>query len=78
MPKTTPNDPRIKIKDLKKFIFIIKIHTKAIVSSKTIILTLSKLPKPMKTDRSSVVELDSLNITSIALPECPFMPKQGP
>ena len=53
-------------------------HATVSVSSKSFILTLHQLPKPIKTDRSSVVDLDTLNIISIALLECPFMPKQGP
>ena len=36
------------------------------------------MAKPIKTDRSSVVDLDSLNIMSVALLKWPFVPKQGP
>ena len=43
-----------------------------------IILTLLKLLKPIKTDRKSIVDQYSLNITSVAPLGCPFMPKQGP
>ena len=43
-----------------------------------IIFTLLYLLKTIKTDRKSIVDLDSLNITSVALLRCPFMPKQGP
>ena len=42
-----------------------KIHTKPKFLSKTNILTLLKLPTPIKTDRTSIVDLDSLNITSV-------------
>ena len=78
MSKTTPNDPRIKIKNRKKICFFIKIHTKAVFSSETIILTLLKLLKPMKTDRKSIVDSGSLDITSGSRLKWPFMPKQGP
>merc|ERR1711953_139399 len=65
--------PGIKIRNQKK---IINNHIKVIVSSKmTILLWLLKL---LKTDRKSIVDLDSLNITSVAPLGCPFMPKQGP
>ena len=53
-------------------------HAKAVCSSKTIILTLLPLRKPIKTDRKLIVDLDSLYITSVAPLGCPFMPKQGP
>ena len=79
MPKTTPNDPRIKIQIRKKtFNFSMKNHTKAIFSSETIILTLLKLLKPIKTDRKSIVDSGSLDITSGSRLKWPFMPKQGP
>ena len=78
MLKTTPNDPQNKIKKRNKFKFSIKIHTKPIFSSKTTILPLLKLLKPIKTDRKSIVDLGSLDITSVALLGCSFMPKQGP
>ena len=78
MPKTSPNDPRIKIKNRKKSNFSIKIHTKVIISSKTTILTLLKLLKPIKTDRKSIVDSGSLDITSGSRLKWPFMPKQGP
>ena len=66
------------MKNRKTFQRFVKNHTKAICSSKATILTLLPLLKPIKTDRSSVVDLDSLNITSIALLKCPCMLKQGP
>ena len=43
-----------------------------------IILTLLKLLKPIKTDRKSIVDSGSLDITSGSLLKWPFMPKQGP
>ena len=42
------------------------------------ILTLLKLLKPIKTDRKSIVDSGSLDITSGSLLKWPFMPKQGP
>ena len=78
MPKTSPNDPGIKIKNRKKNHFFIKSHIKVIISSKMTILTLLQHLKPIKTDRKSIVDQDSLNITSVAPLRCPFMPKQGP
>ena len=45
--------------------------------SNTTILALLKLLKLIKTDRKSVVDLDSLNFTSVSLLGCPFMPKQS-
>ena len=62
----------------KKSIKCINNRTRALFLSKTIILTLLKLLKPIKTDTSSVVDLDSLNIMSVALLKWPFVPKQGP
>ena len=56
-----------KVKDIQN-LYVVKNHH----------LTRLPLLKPIKTDRSSVVDLDSLNMTSITLLECPFMPKQGP
>ena len=56
----------------------IKNRIKDIISSKIIILTLRKRLKPIKTDRKSTVDQDSLNITSVAPLGCPFMPKQDP
>ena len=50
-------------------------HIKAIISAKMIILTLLSRLKPLKTDRKSIVDQDSLNITSVAPLGCPFMPK---
>ena len=47
-------------------------------SSKTTILTLLKLLKPIKTDRKSIVDSGSLDITSGSRLKWPFMPKQGP
>ena len=41
-------------------------------------LTLLKLLKPMKTDRKSIVDSGSLDITSGSRLKWPFMPKQGP
>ena len=43
-----------------------------------IILTLLQHLKPLKTDRKSIVDQDSLNITSVATLGCPFMPKEDP
>ena len=43
-----------------------------------IILTLLEHLKPIKTDGKSIVDQDSLSITSVAPLGCPFMPKQGP
>ena len=34
--------------------------------------------KPIWNDRSSIVDFDSLNIMSVSLLGCPFVPKQGP
>ena len=76
MPKTSPNDPGIKIKNRKKNEKIKNI--KVIISSKITILTLLWHLKPIKTDRKSIVDQDSLNITSVAPLGCPFMPKQDP
>ena len=56
----------------------IKIDIKVIFSFKTVILTLLKLLKPIKTDRKSMIDPDSPNIMSKARLECTFMPKQGP
>ena len=78
MPKTSPNDPGIKIKNRKKINFFIKSHIKVIISTKMTILTLLQHLKPIKTDRKSIVDQDSLNITSVAPLGCPFMPKQDP
>ena len=78
MPKTSPNDPGIKIKNRKKNDFFIKSHVKVIISSKMTILTLLQHLKPIKTDGKSIVDQDSLNITSVAPLGCPFMPKQDP
>ena len=54
-----------------------KNHIKHVFSSKTTILTLLKLPKPIKIDRKSIVDSDGLNIKSVSLPGCPFMAGQG-
>ena len=78
MPKTSPNDPGIKIKNQKKKCFFIKSHIKVIISSKMTILTLLSHLKPIKTDGKSIVDQDSLNITSVAPLGCPFMSKQDP
>ena len=43
----------------------------------SILILLERL-KPIKTDRKSIVDLDSLNITSVAPLGWPFMPKQDP
>ena len=58
--------------------FSITIHAKVIISSKTTILTLLKILKPIKTDRKSIVDSDSLDITPGSRLKWPFMPKQGP
>ena len=52
-------------------------HTKGIVSSQTTILTITSFVKPIQNDRCSIADLDSLNITSVSLLGCPFVPKQG-
>ena len=78
MSKTTPNDPQNKITNRKKTTFSIQIHAKVIISSKTTILTLLELLKPIKTDRKSIVDSGSLDITSGSPLKWPFMPKQGP
>ena len=70
--------PRTKQKIETKLQFSMKIHTKAIFSSETIILSLLKLLKPIKTDRKSIVDSGSLDITSGSRLKWPFMPKQGP
>ena len=41
-------------------------------------VTLIKLLKPIKTDRKSIVNSGSLDITSGSRLKWPFMPKQGP
>merc|ERR1711976_1046915 len=48
------------------------------MSSKTTILTLLKLLKPVKSDGKSIVDSGSLDITSGSRLKWPFMPKQGP
>ena len=60
------------------FNFSIINHIKTVFWSKTHILKVLEHLKPIKTDRKSIVDLDSLNITSVAPLRCPFMPKQGP
>ena len=55
---------------------IIKNHTKAIFSPETIMLTLLKLLEPIKTDRKSIVDSGSLDITSGSRLKWPFMPKK--
>ena len=42
------------------------------------IFTLLKLPKPIKTERKSIVDSDGLNIKSVSRPGCPFVAGQGP
>ena len=54
------------------------IHIKPVFWSKTHILTLFELLKPIKTDRKSIVDSGSLDITSGSLQKWPFVPKQGP
>ena len=56
---------------------IIKKYMNVIISFKTTILTLLQHLKPIKTDRKSIFYLDSLNITSVSLLECPVVPQQG-
>ena len=41
-------------------------------------LTIKSFMKPLLNERKSNVDLDSLDITSVSLLGCPFMPKQGP
>ena len=70
MLKTSSNDAQIKKKQ-KKNNFYLKIHAKAILSSKMTILTTKTFAKP-------IVDSGSLDITSGSLLKWPFMPKQGP
>ena len=41
-------------------------------------MSLLQFPKPIKTDRKSIVDSGGLDITSRSLLKWPFMPKQGP
>ena len=53
-------------------------YTTVIFLSKATILTLLKLVNLIKNDRTSILDLGGLDITSGSLLKLPFMPKQGP